>query len=264
MTGKLRETDLYPPLAGYLTAEGYEVHAEVLGADIAARRDERLIFVEMKLSFNLGVVLQAVEKQGAADETYIAVPLSGRKRWPPRWKALKELLGRLGIGVFFVRFSKTQEPRAERVLAAENPGLKNKLRRKKTARREFLREMDGRPGNFNTGGSTQKKLVTAYLVKCIHIAYLLAQNAKKNKAASGLLARRAGLKAGKRNSRRKNPMNSKALRELGGPEDCAAILRNNFHGWFRPEGGGLYTLGPAGEAALVVYAEVVKAISRKK
>ena len=237
MPKKRRETDLYAPLAAFLEKEGYTVHAEVQGADIAARREDRLLIVEMKLRFNLDVVLQAVEKQGLADETYIAVPLSGRKRWPPRWSALRELLGRLGLGVFFVRFQQKNETRVEKILPAENHRLKDKLRKKNKARAGLLREMEGRPANFNIGGSVGKKLVTAYLVKALRIAVLL--NGKKD-------------------------FSLKALKESGAPEDCQSILYSNFHGWFRRKGRGLYALNTKGKAALVEYAAVINELRDKQ
>ncbi|MCL1817565.1 MAG: DUF2161 family putative PD-(D/E)XK-type phosphodiesterase [Spirochaetaceae bacterium] len=258
MAKKLRETDLYPPLAAFLEKEGYTVHAEVQGADIAARRGDRLLLVEMKLRFNLDVLLQAAEKQGAADETYVAVPLSGRKRWPPRWSALRELLGRLGLGVFFVRFTQKGPPRVEKILAAENLRLKDKLRKKKTARAGFLREMEGRPANFNTGGSVGKKLVTAYLVKALHTAFLLAGGAPKEEPR-GLLARGLRVRGGKKpSSRGRKAVSLEALRKMGAPENCRAILYNNYNKWFRRRGRGLYALSPAGAEALAEYAAVVK------
>ncbi|MCL1818930.1 MAG: DUF2161 family putative PD-(D/E)XK-type phosphodiesterase [Spirochaetaceae bacterium] len=258
MAKKLRETDLYPPLAAFLEKEGYTVHAEVQGADIAARRGDRLLLVEMKLRFNLDVLLQAAEKQGAADETYVAVPLSGRRRWPPRWSALRELLGRLGLGVFFVRFPQKSCPRAEMVLAAENPRLKDKLRKKGKVRAGLVREMEGRPANFNTGGSVGKKLVTAYLVKALHVAFLLAGSVSEEKPR-GLLARGLRIRSGKKPpARRRKAVSLEALRKMGAPENCRDILYNNYNKWFRRRGRGLYALTPAGEAALVEYAAVVK------
>jgi hypothetical protein len=266
MARKLKETDLYPPLAAYLEQAGYTVHAEVQSTDIAARRGEELLLVEMKLRFNLDVLLQAAEKQGAADKTYIAVPVHGRRTWPPRWSAIKELLGRLGIGIFFVRFVKGEPPQAQMILQAENPGLKDKLRKKNKVRAGLIREMEGRPANFNTGGSVGKKLVTAYLVISLRVALLLRKNrgtqelpAKTSlrEPPKGLLARSLKVRRESR-AKKSQGLSVKALRELGAPENCAYILQKNYHGWFIRKSRGVYTLTPAGEEALVEYAAVVK------
>jgi hypothetical protein len=266
----LRETDLYPPLAAYLEQAGYTVHAEVQGTDIAARKEDALVLVEMKLRFNLDVLLQAAEKQGAADETYIAVPVQGTRRWPPRWSAIKELLGRLGIGVFFVRLTRDRPPWAEKILPAENPRLKGKLPSKNKVRAGLVREMEGRPANFNTGGSVKKKIVTAYLVNALRVALLLRKNPdppsapgfgnSPRKPRSGLLAR--GLEIRRTSNAKKcagpGTLSPKALRNMGAPQNCASILYNNYRGWFKRLGKGLYTLTPAGENALLEYKNVIE------
>jgi hypothetical protein len=113
MAGRLKETDLFAPLADFLRREGYDVYAEVLGTDIAARRGGELLLVEMKLRFNLDVLLQASARQGAGDKTYIAVPCCGAKR-PPKWSALKDILRRLGLGLFLVHFAPPLPPRRRR------------------------------------------------------------------------------------------------------------------------------------------------------
>jgi hypothetical protein len=283
MKAALRETDLYRPLADFFENEGYTVHAEVRGADIAARRGDRLVFVEMKLRFNLELILQAAAKQGAADETYVAVPVRGRRTWPPHWSAIRELLGRLNIGIFFVRFIKGEAPRAELVLAPRDPCLPGKLKKKRTLRAGIIREMDGRPANFNTGGSVGKKLVTAYRVQALRVALLLADKtggaeaSGKAEAAGtskqkprGLLAKGLLMRGGKKpdhssetSRRRKKALSPKALRELGAPENCASILQNNVYGWFRRERRGLYTLTAGGETALGEFAPGVEKILTK-
>jgi hypothetical protein len=294
MKTSLRETDLFPPLAGFFEKEGYTVHAEVRGVDIAARKGGALVLVELKLRLNLELILQAAAKQGAADETYVAVPVRGKRTWPPRWSAIRELLSRLGIGVFFVRFIKGEAPQVQMILAAEDPRLCGKLKKKKTLRADLIREMDGRPANFNTGGSVGKKLVTAYLVQALRVVLLFADRkagaqaagnaessaASKQKPARGLAAKGLLIRGGKKPERsaakkllpvrrslshttpcrEKNALSPKDLRELGAPENCASILQNNFYGWFRRERRGLYTLTAEGEAAPGEFAPVVEKI----
>ncbi|MDR1931527.1 MAG: DUF2161 family putative PD-(D/E)XK-type phosphodiesterase [Spirochaetales bacterium] len=234
---RLRETDLYPPLAAFLEEQGYTVHAEVKGRDIAARRGEELLSVEMKLHFNLDVILQAADRQTGVDAMYIAVPLTGKSRRPPRWTGLRKMLRRLGIGVFFVRFAPPLPPCVEEALPPETPGTGKTAKTKKNGRQELITEMEGRPGNFNTGGSSKKKIVTAYRVQALLIARLL-------RGTGGL--------------------SPKTLRQRGAAENCTAILYQNYYGWFARSGRGIYRLSPAGEAALVEYANVLKAMVRPR
>jgi hypothetical protein len=54
----LREAALYMPVKEFLERRGYEVKGEVRGCDLVARRgDEPMVVVELKLRFNLGLVL---------------------------------------------------------------------------------------------------------------------------------------------------------------------------------------------------------------
>ena len=59
----MKESDLYLPLKRFLEAQNYEVKGEVQDCDVlAVRGDEVPVVVELKLSFNLNVVLQAVDR----------------------------------------------------------------------------------------------------------------------------------------------------------------------------------------------------------
>ena len=71
----MQEVDLYPPLKHFLTQQGYEVKGEVQHCDvIAVRGDEPVVVVELKLSINITVVLQAVDRLQISDSVYIGVP----------------------------------------------------------------------------------------------------------------------------------------------------------------------------------------------
>ena len=77
------ETSLYEPVKRYLEALGFTVKGEVCGCDLVALRgDERPIVVigELKLSFSLDLVLQAVDRTTACDEVWLAVGPRGHKR----------------------------------------------------------------------------------------------------------------------------------------------------------------------------------------
>ena len=70
-----KKFDLYPPLKRFLTQQGYEVKGEVQHCDvIAVRGDEPVVVIELKLSINMTVVLQAVDRLQISDTVYIGVP----------------------------------------------------------------------------------------------------------------------------------------------------------------------------------------------
>ena len=55
--------------------QGYEVKGEVRGCDLVARRgDEPPVIVELKLRFNLALVLQGIDRLALSERVYLAVP----------------------------------------------------------------------------------------------------------------------------------------------------------------------------------------------
>ena len=71
----MKESDLYLPLKRFLETRGYEVKGEVHDCDVLARRNnEEAIVVELKLSLNLDVVLQAVARLALTSQVYIGIP----------------------------------------------------------------------------------------------------------------------------------------------------------------------------------------------
>ena len=100
----LKETDLYPPVKKYLESQGYKVNAEVKQCDVAATRDGELIVVELKKRFNATLLIQAVDRQQAADAVYIALPYPRRIVNKTHWHGMYRLLKRLEIGLMLIRF----------------------------------------------------------------------------------------------------------------------------------------------------------------
>ena len=75
------ETDLYPPIKIHLERLGLEVKGEVCGCDLVALSDgspELVVIGEMKQSFTLELVLQAVDRTSACDEVWLAIGASKR------------------------------------------------------------------------------------------------------------------------------------------------------------------------------------------
>jgi hypothetical protein len=97
------ETTLYFPVKRFLEKLGFEVKGEIRGCDVVAVREGAPSFVvvsELKLSFNLELVLQGVDRTSACDEVWLAVRATtrGRER-DPRVRKLCRLLGFGLLGV---------------------------------------------------------------------------------------------------------------------------------------------------------------------
>jgi hypothetical protein len=99
-----RETSLYAPVKRFLETLGFDVKGEICGCDLVALRGDEPPFVvigELKLGFNLELVLQGINRTAACDEIWLAVRTSaqaGRER-DPRVRKLCRLLGFGLLGV---------------------------------------------------------------------------------------------------------------------------------------------------------------------
>jgi len=231
------ETELYAPVRAYFEARGYEVKSEVLHCDLVAVRrgeggEEETVIVELKRSFNLELLLQGIERQRLADNVVLAVERNRKKSGAvgQRFGDLAELCRRLGLGLMTVTFFKTKAPLVEWLAEPGEPPLRG-IRRKR--RERLMAEFAARSGDYNVGGSTQRKLVTAYREQALRCAWALA--------AEG----------GEAPPRR--------VRELAGCARANDILRDNHYGWFEHPAKGVYRLAAEGRKALREYADVLKA-----
>jgi hypothetical protein len=76
------ETSLYQPVNGFLEGLGF-VKGEVGGCDLVALKGDDLpvvVICELKLTFNLELILQGVDRATASDEVWLAARLSSRGR----------------------------------------------------------------------------------------------------------------------------------------------------------------------------------------
>lgn len=205
------ETDLYLPIKRLFESQGYEVKGEVGPADVmAVRGNEPPVIVELKTSFALSLIHQAIERQAITDAVYIAVPV-GRSKGS--FKALQKnlkLCRRLGLGLITVR------PSDRHVTVHADPAP-YRPRRSKRKRDLLLREFARRDGDPNVGGATRQSIVTAYrqdALRCVE--FLSANGATK--------AARVAEGTGVANARR--------------------IMADNHYGWFRRVETGIYELDP--------------------
>ena len=222
MKRRIKEADLYPPLKSWLEANGYRVHAEVNGCDVAAERDGELVLIEMKTAINLDLLLQIVGRQRADASVYAAVPAP--KTSDRRWRGLERLLKRLEAGLILV-YLDTALPRAE---LAFHP-IPLERRREKSVTRAILKEMSGRSLDLNVGGVNRRKLMTAYREQALMVAVALE--------ALG-------------------PAAPKVLRLAGAPAKTGAILLANHYGWYERLRPGEYALTEAGKLGLAEHCEL--------
>lgn len=224
-----REEDLYKPIYDYLSGLGYTVRSEVNHCDIAAFKGEELLVVEMKKSLNLDVILQAVLRQKLADIVYIAVPKPSRDLFSKRWKNLSYLLKRLQLGLMVVSL-KEDFSYTEVVFEPKAFDMQKSRKHSKGKKQELIKEFEARYGDFNTGGSTGKKLMTAYREKAVHIACCL-------------------IKYGQ--------LKPKELRQLGTDEKkTTSILMKNHYGWFESISRGIYDINDKGRQEAAIYTEL--------
>lgn len=222
---KLVETDLYYPVRDFLQAQGYTVRSEVRRCDITATKGDQLLIVELKLSLNTTLLVQAIDRQRLTDLVYVALPKPSTREWSQRWPGLQQLLRRLELGLLLVSFTGGDGF----VEVAFDPGP---TEQRKSPRRlqAVLREIAGRTGDYNLGGSSRRKLLTAYKEQCLYIVWWLQQL---------------------------GPQSPQALRLRGTCDQTPSMLYRNYYGWYIHQRKGSYEISEAGAQALLQYSELV-------
>ncbi|MDX1932040.1 MAG: DUF2161 family putative PD-(D/E)XK-type phosphodiesterase [Capsulimonadales bacterium] len=213
-----RESDLAFPVKNYLEGQGYVVRSEVRDCDITAVRGDELIVIELKRGFTIDLLIQAVQRQQAADSVYVAIPFAGRKgeRYTRRWRGTEHLLKRLSLGLILVHFS-ADTGEATAVEVVFHPIREPLRRRRPKLRQAILREIAGRSEDYNIAGVAGRPLLTAYREQAIFVALCLETF---------------------------GPQSPSCLRTRGASPKAGAILQRNVYGWFdRPE-RGVYTVRP--------------------
>jgi hypothetical protein len=223
---QLKETQLYGPLRDFLEAQGYTVRSEVRSCDLVAVRGDDLIVIELKRAFSTALLVQAAQRQRITDSVYVALPRPKGRLRTAQWRGIQHLLRRLELGLILV----SPRSRARPVEVVFHP-LPFERQKRRSARRAVLREIEGRSGDYNQGGSVGRPLMTAYRENAIHIACALD---------------------------RFGPLSPKQLRALDTGPKTLSILYNDVYGWFERIARGVYALRPAGRAALRKYREPAK------
>lgn len=225
------ESELYAPVKQYWEKQGYTVKGEVNHCDMVAMApgDDVPVIIELKKSFNLQLLFQTLDRLRLSDQVYAAVPYQARKRAASyySWNDAIRLCRRLGIGLIGVQFFKTKPPSVD-VLC--RPGDEPQGRKARTRAGRLVREFGGRSGDYNTGGVTGQKLVTAYRERALRIAELLSRH---------------------------DVMAPRHIRDELSEPQAAMILQHNYYNWFERVQKGRYKLNEAGHEALAEYRHVL-------
>ena len=99
------ETSLYRPVKVFLEGLGFVVKGEVGGCDLVALKGDDLpvvVICELKLTFNLELILQGVDRATTSDEVWLAARLSSRGKGRESDARFRNLCRRLGFGLLGV------------------------------------------------------------------------------------------------------------------------------------------------------------------
>ena len=209
------ESTLYRPVKRYLEGLGFEAKGEVRGCDVvglrAADPASIVVICELKLAFNLELVLQGVDRSASCDEIWLAVRASTRGHLQdPRVRKLCRLLG---FGLLGVSAN-------ERVEILVEPGPW-RPRRNSKERSRLVQEHQRRRGDPNLGGMVKSPIMTAYRQQALACAASLAGGPRRAREVKTTVP------------------------------DAPTILLRNVYGWFERVERGVYGLTREGRAALV-------------
>jgi hypothetical protein len=209
------ETSLYLPVKGFLEKAGYVVKGEVGGCDLVGLNDGDppvVVICELKLTFNLELILQAVDRAAVSDEVWIAARISAKGRGREADKRYRDLCRRLGIGMLGI--SDTGD--VSIIVGSESPMPRTNSKR----RSRLVSEHRRRRGDPALGGSTRAPVMTAYRQQALGCAAALAAGPSR-------------------------------VREIrAGVPEAGKILLSNVYGWFERLDRGIYGLTDAGREAL--------------
>ena len=218
----MKESDLYPPLKQFLESQNYIVKGEVQDCDVlAVRGEEAPVIVELKQSFNLNVILQAVERLSMTEKVYIGVPKQCKNLIRQR-KHIMKLLRMLGLGLVVIDLEQVRV----QVDVVLDPA-EYRPRRSKHRQERLLGEFMQRVGDPNVGGAERRKgIMTAYRQRALIIARFL---------------------------QKQGPTKASTIAQMVEDPKARDILYNNVYGWFERVSLGVYELSPRGEQEICLW-----------
>ncbi|OED01679.1 MULTISPECIES: DUF2161 family putative PD-(D/E)XK-type phosphodiesterase [unclassified Rhizobium] len=209
------ETALYLPIKSFLEAAGYAVKGEIGGCDLVGLTDDEppvVVICELKMTFNLELILQAVDRAAASDEVWIAARVSKKGKGREGDRRFRDLCRRLGFGMLAVSDSDV----VDIVISPIAPMPRKNARR----RSRLVDEHRRRKGDPALGGSTRKPIMTAYRQQALACAAAIENGVQR----------------------------PKDMREAA--PKAPQILRDNVYGWFERIDRGIYALTELGTEAL--------------
>ena len=236
MKDEIKESDLFGAVERYFLENGYEVKAELKNCDVMAVKDEDIVIIELKKNLNLEVILQASQRQTLTEFVYIAVQKKHKTIQTKKWENTCYLLRRLNIGLLVVNFVENNSY-VEEVFHPAYFDLDKSRKLMKKKRVDLFKEFESRHGNFNVGGTTGVKLLTAYKELAIQIAVILDINGAQS---------------------------IKEIREKGvKSKKVGSVLSHNYYGWFEKVDRGVYIITDRGKQELEEYKVLVDLIKEK-
>jgi len=224
--GPALESALYLPVKRFLEDRGFAVKGEVGGCDLVALKGGEaplVVIGELKLSFNLELVLQAVDRAAASDEVWIAAKLSARGNGRESDARFRNLCRRLGFGMLGV----SPSGEVSIIVTPISPMPRKDARR----RSQLIGEHRKRIGDPAVGGGSRQPIMTAYRQRALACAAAIADGV----------------------------IRPRDLRPIAA--DAATILRRDVYGWFRRAARGVYALTEEGEKALARWPQPSSAIA---
>jgi hypothetical protein len=186
---------------------------------VALKGDEPPVVVigELKLTFNLELVLQGVDRAAACDEVWLAARCSSRGKGRQSDARFRNLCRRLGFGLLGV----SSNGEVEVLLTPDAPTPRKDPRR----RSRLVEEHRCRWGDPVEGGGSRAPIMTAYRQRALACAAALAQGPRR-------------------------PRDLKAS-----IPNATSILQGNVYGWFARVERGVYDLTASGRGALLRWSQ---------
>jgi hypothetical protein len=209
------ETALYIPVKRFLEKAGYTVKGEITGCDVVGLSEGEpcvVVICELKLTFNLELILQAVDRASISDEVWIAARMSAKGKGREADKRYRDLCRRLGIGMLGI----SSAGEVSIIVSSASPMPRSNPKR----RTRLIKEHIKRQGDPALGGSTKVPILTAYRQQALACAAALAAGPLR-------------------------PRDLKAIAPMAGQ-----ILLSNYYGWFERIEKGVYGLSDGGRQAL--------------
>jgi hypothetical protein len=212
------ETSLYAPVKSFLEHLGFTVKGEIGGCDVVGLMGEDppvIVICELKLRFNLELVLQGVDRMASGDEVWLAACLAPGSKGRETDARFRAMCRRLGLGLLGI----ASDGSVHVLLSPVAPAPRRDPRR----RSRLVEEHRRRRGDPALGGVTRQPIMTAYRQEALACAAAMTHGTKRPRELRDATPR------------------------------AASILRRNVYGWFVRTDRGVYDLTDAGRLALAAW-----------